>query len=531
MNSKNRSRSKSPKRSQKTKILEQDKIDDLLENITLKRPRNAYTQFCIEEVEKYKNKNKGKKISLREFSGQCAEKWKDLSEKEKGKYNNKYEEEKIRYKQDLDKVRHYIFMDYNDVVHRAPTAYRLFLNERLRKGFEKNQDPKEVKKKASDDWRKMSLDERADYIEQKKENDTWFEKAKKLKRVTPLSIFVQKAVEKAKEQGKDVPVLADLAATWKKLKQADKDKYVSYADEINEERERLQHLYELVNGIKPRRPAGAFRVFLQEKAKEKALKSIQDGKKMWDKLSEDEKEVYLKKSHTIKLAYKYKTMIYNKKIKKVLPKRPANAYGQFLKEKKGMKVPKGEKAVAYWRPFYDQLTKDKKKKYEEKAAAEKVRYEKKMAEFKNYVFDIPKRPATPFALFVKDRIPDLKEENKDAPVTKLIKMAAKEWTSEEGVSQKKYEQKALKDKSRYKKQMKEFETLGYYKKTTRGERTPKEEEDDEEERTTKRKRRSKSSKKSNKRTRSKSRGKSMSKTQDVKRRSKSRKKPSTQRKK
>ena len=156
--------------------------------------------------------------------------------------------------------------------------------------------------------------------------------------------------------------------------------------------------------------------------------------------------------------------------------------------------------------------------------------EKKMAEFKNYVFDIPKRPATPFALFVKDRIPDLKEENKDAPITKLIKMAAKEWTSEEGVSQKKYEQKALKDKSRYKKQMKEFETLGYYKKTTRGERTPKEEED-EEERTTKRKRRSKSSKKSNKRTRSKSRGKSMSKTQDVKRRSKSRKKPSTQRKK
>lgn len=38
-------------------------------------------------------------------------------------------------------------------------------------------------------------------------------------------------------------------------------------------------------------------------------------------------------------------MIYNKKIKKILPKRPATAYGQFLKDRKGIKVPKGEKPL------------------------------------------------------------------------------------------------------------------------------------------------------------------------------------------
>lgn len=524
------SKGKSPKRSQKTKILEQDQIDEIMEDITLKRPRSGYTHFCIEEIEKFKNKNKSKKIDLRTFSGECAAKWKKLSEKERGKYNDKFEEDKIKYKKDLETVRHYLFMDYNDIVHRAPTAYRLFLNERLRKGFEKNDDPKEVKKKASDDWRKMSLEEKAEYLDKKKENDTWYEKAKKIKRVTPLSMFVQKAVEKAKEQNKDVPVLADLASTWKSLKQSDKDKYAKYADEINEEREKLQHLYELVHGIKPKRPAGAFRVFLQEKAKEKKLHSLKEGKQMWDKLSEDEKEAYLKKSHTIKLAYKYKKMIYNKKIKKVLPKKPGNAYGFFLKEKKGIKIPKGEKPVVYWRPYFDELSKDKKKKYEEKAKLAKERYEKKMAEWKNVVFDMPKRPMNPFSLFIKDRIPDLKKEHKDTPITELVKIAAREWTSEDGVSQAKYEKKAESDKKRFKKQLKDFETLGYYKKNYRGERTTQKEEDsdEEEEKTTKRKKRSSSSKKSTKRTRSKSRSKarskSKSKTQDVKRKSKTAKK-------
>ena len=478
------SRSKSKNKSQRSKILEDDKIDELLEHITLKRPRNAYTQFCIEEVEKFKKKNKNGKIDLKKFSGECAKKWKDLGEKDQKKYNDKYEEEKLTYKKDIETVRHYLFMDYNDIVRRPPTAYRLFLNERLRNGFDRNEDPKEVKQKASEDWRKMSVEEKSEYLEKKKENDTWFEKAKKTRKVTPLTIFVQRAIEAAKSKGKELPKLADLAATWKSLKASDKKNYIEYAEIINKEREHLHNVYELINGIKPKRPAGAFRVFLQEKAKEKALHSLKEGKEMWDKLSEDEKDHYLKKAHTCRLAYKYKKMIYNKKIKKILPKRPATAYGQFLKDRKGIKVPKGEKAVAYWRPIFDKLPKDQKKKYEEKARKDRDRYERKMAEFKNVVFDMP-----------------------------------------DGVSQAKYERKAEMDKKRFKKQLKDFETLGYYKKNQRVEKTTTKDEDEseEEERKTKKKKRSSSSKKTTKRTRSKSRSKPKSKTQDMKR-SKSRKK-------
>ena len=175
--------------------------------------------------------------------------------------------------------------------------------------------------------------------------------------------FVQNEIQKAKDTKKDIPKLGDIASFWKKLSSGEKGKYKKYADTINEERERLQDIYELVNGVKPKKPAGAFKVFLQEKAKEKVLHSIHEGKDLWNKLSDEEKEIYLKKAHTCKLAYKYKNMIYNKKIKKIMPKKPANTYTLFLKDKKGQKIPKGEKALTYWRDEYENLTKEKKKIY------------------------------------------------------------------------------------------------------------------------------------------------------------------------
>jgi high mobility group protein B2 len=160
-----------------------------------------------------------------------------------------------------------------------------------------------------------------------------------------------------------------------------------------------------------------------------------------------------------------------------------------------------------------------------------------MEQFKNYVFDLPKRPLNAFSFYVRDRIPDLKQENEKAPTTKLIKMVAKEWKEEDGVSQSKYEKKAEQDRKRFSRQMKEFEKLGYYKKNSRGERTKKdedEEEDEEEEEEVKSKKKmkkrgsstaSKSTRKGTKKT--KSRSKSKSKTQESKRKrsmSKSKKK-------
>ena len=533
------SRSNSKSKSQKknsTQVYDEEKVDEILENITLKKPRSMYTHFCLEEIAKFRKKNKNEKIVLKTYSAELAKKWKELSDKEKDKYKEKFEEDKAKFKQDLDIVRHFLFKDFNDVVRRPPTAYRIYLNEKLREGFEKNKDPKEVKSKASHDWRMMSEDERQVYMDKKKDNDDWFEKAKNTRKVTALSLFVRNTIQAAKDKKKDIPQLKEIAPLWKKLSSSEKKKYKDYADDINKEREQLQDVYELVHGIKPKKPAGAFRVFLQEKAKDKTLHSIQEGKDLWNKLSEDEKEEYLRKAHRCKLAYKYKNMIFKKKIKKMLPKRPANAFAQFLKEKKGQKLPKGQTPGEYWKEDYENLPKEKKKKYVEKAESEKEKYLKKMDQFKNYVFDLPKRPLNAFSLYVRDRIPDLKQENEKAPTTKLIKMVAKEWKEENGVSQSKYEKKAEQDRKRFSRQMKEFEKLGYYKKNSRGERTKKDEdeEEDEEEEEVKSKKKmkkrgsstaSKSTRKGTKKT--KSRSKSKSKTQESKRKrsmSKSKKK-------
>ena len=506
--------------SKRTLDYDEDKIDDLLENIHLKRPRTSYTHFCMEEIEKFKKANKGQKIDLKTFSHKCAEKWSKLKDKEKQEYKEQFEEDKTKYKNDLEVIRHVLFKDYNEVVKRPPTAYRIYLNEKLREGFEKNLDPKEVKNEASKNWRKMDDNERKVYLDKKKENDDWFERAKNTKKVNALSIFVQSEINNAKKKNEDIPKLADIAPAWKKLSKSEKERYQKYADEINEERERLQDLFELVNGVKPKRPAGAFRVFLQEKAKEKALHDLNEGKELWNKLSEEEKEKYLKKAHKCRLAYKYKKMIYNKKIKKILPKKPATAFGYFLKEKKGIKLPKGENALKYWRPDFDKLPKDKKKKYEEKAAKEKEKYDKKMEEFKNYVFDMPKRPLNAFSLFVRDRTPDLKKENEELPNNKLIKLAAKEWKEEDGVSQAKYEKKAEQDKRRFVKQMKDFEKLGYYNKNSRGENTKREDDDDEEENKSKRSKKKRSTSNGSKSTKKSSKkNKSKSKTQGSKKKS------------
>ena len=65
MSSKRKSTSKSPKHSQKERILKDDEIDRIMEDITLKKPRSGYTHFCIDEVEKFKKKNKAKKTDLK----------------------------------------------------------------------------------------------------------------------------------------------------------------------------------------------------------------------------------------------------------------------------------------------------------------------------------------------------------------------------------------------------------------------------------------------------------------------------------
>ena len=439
MSQRDKSRSKAKKKTPQLHSIyeDEDHIDQIMKDITLKRPRNAYTQFVLSESELLKSKDKDNKIKLGEFNTSCAEKWKKLSSEEKTRYNKLYEEEKLKYKNDLELVRHYLFKDFNENVRRSPTAYHIFVSEKLRLGFEQNLDPKDVKKAAASEWEKMTKEQKQVYKEKQKENDNWFEKAKSIRKITPIALFIQKKYEEAKKDKKDPPLLKDIAPAWKKLSKKEKKNYEKYAQELNEEKEQLQDLYEITHGVKPKKPKGAFRIFLQEKAKNNEIKSLSQGHELWKQLTEEQKEDYLKKSHRCQLAYKYKKMIYVKQIKKMLPKRPGTAFTQYLKEKKGQKIPEGENFMKYWKGIFDKLTQEEKAKYEEKAQKAKEDYEKKFEQFANKVFDMPKKPATAFALYISEKMPALKKEKPDELVGNLVKQIAEQWQKEKKKKKKK----------------------------------------------------------------------------------------------
>ena len=83
-------------------------------------------------------------------------------------------------------------------------------------------------------------------MEKKKINDDWFEKAKNIKKVTPVSVFIQKMFENAKGKKEPLPKMEEIAKRWKELKISEKKRFRKYAEEINEEREKLRDIYELI---------------------------------------------------------------------------------------------------------------------------------------------------------------------------------------------------------------------------------------------------------------------------------------------
>ena len=176
------------------------------------------------------------------------------------------------------------------------------------------------------------------------------------------------------------------------------------------------------------------------------------------------KRRYLKKSHRCQLAYKYKKMLYIKQVKKIIPKKPGGPYAQFIKEKKGQKPPEGQSFLKYWGSVYEKLTPEQKAKYEEKAQKEKELYEKKLEQFKDKVFDMPKKPRTAFSFYLSDRLQELKKDNPDSLFNILIKKAAEEWQNLTEAKKDEYIKNSEKDKIRFKKQFQEFKKMGYYSK-------------------------------------------------------------------
>ena len=258
-------------------------LDYLITQLTLKKKRSPFNIYISENYEVIKKKNPNF-ISSQIFEI-LNKNWREkVSKEEKEKYKNLANEEKKNYEKEIEIMRQY----YNiNLSKEKSTAYRIFLNSRLKEGFKNEQEPEDIKKIARKDWSEMSKEEKLKWQNEKDNIDNWWERAKNSKNISSYCVFIQKKIEDAKEKNEEMLNFDTCAKIWKKMSKNKKKIYEAYAEEMNRERKTMREIYEIINGIQPNKPAGAFKIFLSEKIKEGELKGknvFKDGKKMWNEL-------------------------------------------------------------------------------------------------------------------------------------------------------------------------------------------------------------------------------------------------------
>ena len=156
-------------------------------------------------------------------------------------------------------------------------------------------------------------------------------------------------------------------------------------------------------------------------------------------------------------------LIYNKKIKRFIPKKPCSPFAAFIQFNKGLPVPKGYNTLKYMSFLFNNLSLNDKKKFEIKYSQLVENYNKKIISLNNKIFDLPKKPKSSFAFYLSEKLEFLYKNEKDFDINRVIKMIFQEWLNGK-VDKSAYLEKAKKDKIRFEIQLKEFESLGCYSK-------------------------------------------------------------------
>ena len=450
----------------KNQLIEEEYINNLLSGITLKKPYNSFDLFIKEKFNSNDAFNKNNEINNNNNSNlkNYQNLWNSLTDNQKQEYKNEYIKKNNKYKRDIEIIRKYIFKGIDGKIKFKSTAYQIYLNDQLIEGLEKNYDPKYIKNNARLKWNKMKLEDKKPYFLKKKENDTILDLVLKYKNINPFILYVFNYLNNCKKNNNIIPNINKLTKNWENLNNSEKQKYEKYAEELIYDKYNIRNIYDAIHGIKPKTPSGALRIFLQIKAAKKEINTINEGINLWNNLNINEKEYYLKISHKYYLSFKYKEMIYNKKIKKNYPKKPISPFQIYLNDKKGIKLPKGNNnPILYWRKKYNELTDTEKDKYKNIFNKNVIEYKKKLESMKNKIFDFPKSPTNPFTFYIKS---EFMEESKKSPnfnVKEYFEILTKNWY-ENKINKNKYEDMANENRKRYKNEIIQFQKFGYYTK-------------------------------------------------------------------
>jgi hypothetical protein len=469
--------------SQLSGIAEQEldpaEIDEFLRNVNLEKPKTSF-KFFLNEI-----KEKGNYSDMGEEEREAEPKWNDLPYKEKKRYEELAAEDKKRYEENLSLARKYLQLV--KPLKEGSTSYRIFLEEHIGRGIERDEEVAESKQKAREEWKQMSAEEkRAWDIKAEELQDFYDELRENQNYISPFALFYKDQATKAKEKGISMD-MKKASALWKKATPRIKELYADYAQTNQNDRKHMRDLYIMVSGIRPKPALGPYRIFLMHLAKENRIPKGKDfqreASKLWENLPDDKKEKYFKLAQRDKASYILKKIEYDASLKKSMGSmRARTAYNFFTHSLEGrqMEYPKGkffQYAISKW----EKMDSVARSQYEKMAEEDRERIEKKKEEMKNRIYDMPKRGGrSSYNYYIADNIKKLKEEYPHKTSQEIFSMAADMWKHLSHKEKQKYEvfvQKELRD---YEKNLESFEENGYYvrRKERRRRRTYSHKEDD-----------------------------------------------------
>lgn len=469
--SQNYSSRQSPAKHTKNKSLTQgatisEDFEDILMNISLKKPRSSYA-FFLQEMHGKGNSS----VSITEVSHEMSKKWKKMDASDKKKYDKLAEQDQERYQRDTALVRENILKKPRK---ENVTAYRIFVDDYVSKAIDNNEDSKDAREEAREKWNRMSDEQRGVYEDKRVEVAELYESLRTNKKtVSGFTIFMKTKMEKARSNNHTI-TLKEVAELWNKTKDSHKEKYEEYAQEIKEAREKQRDQYELAFGIKPRRPLGAYKFFVMEKAKEGKLEGKNpfiEAAKLWENTTDEGREYYQRIAKKEQLAYIVKKMEYNSLNRKDSGIRAPSAFNLFVSDMQGkVSDPEGGMFKYSYNKWLktDTATKNK---YKKRAEEEKEKFAQRKEEFKNRTYEAPKRPSNPYNRFLKYRISQLLEDKPKETASSFFGIIGEEWKNLNEKKKDKYYEAYKKDNEIYKEQMEFFNENRYYidsSKTERG---------------------------------------------------------------
>lgn len=414
-----------------------DDFDDALMDINIKKAQTSYNFFIKEMMEKDGSND------LIETTQKYSKQWREMENQEKEKYEEMADEDVKRFEKNMKLVRENILNNnYKEKgINHSKMAY---LDEVTVKAIEEGGDLRDARKGGRSSWKQMHEDDRSKYHNRHNTQNNHSSSQNRHSgysndeynpnRINGYSLFAKAQMAKARENGSTM-TLAEVADVWRETDEDTKQKYLDYSDIIKEERKNYRGGFETVTGLKPRRPLGAYKIFMVDMARQGKFEDNQnvfaETSRLWEKCSDEEKEKYQKIAHREKLEYMVKKMEFIQGMRRQYGK-ARTAYNLFTHDMRDKIADMNFKQGEVFEYLYDQWCKcddQTKQKYEEMAEQEKVDSEKRREELKEQLTSPHKRTPTPYAIFIRERAPQKKSENQDTDMNEVFRELGEEWKS------------------------------------------------------------------------------------------------------